>query len=71
MAEHKNKVVERRGTKGYAAFFVDGKEVEANLRALGCPEWLAKRAAERTNAPGVLNAEVEALRDKLSSISLF
>ena len=66
-------IVERRSTKGHAAFFIDGKETEVNLRALGCPEWLAKRVSEsRAQSTGALNAaEAEALRDKLSSISLF
>ena len=65
-------IVERRSITGHAAFLVDGKEVQVNLRSLGCPEWLANRVAEsRAKAEGILDAEAEALRAKLSSISLF
>jgi hypothetical protein len=74
-------IVEYRSSSGSAAFkAINGERV--SLRSLGCPDWLVKKVIERRKlksgheaapvhvAPTEPQADADALRDRLHSVSL-
>jgi uncharacterized protein (DUF934 family) len=70
-------IIEYRSSSGTAAFKATLGE-QVSLRSLGCPDWLAKKVEESrasrnhaVSAPVQQSTEVEALREKFNSVSLF
>jgi hypothetical protein len=72
-------IIEFRNSSGSAAFKATLNGEQVSLRSLGCPDWLARKVdesrANRKNStvhvPVQQSPEVEALREKFNSVSLF
>jgi hypothetical protein len=74
-------IIEYRSSNGSAAFKAANGE-RVSLRSLGCPDWLAKKVIESRKlrsgheavpvpvAPAEPQADADALRDRLHSVSL-